>query len=155
MTFSTRNRLDNLKQEELCLITKKKQRTMASKIWVFIFIKLSFLICLSDFRSRVWTSYPQSLPPTSPTNLNRFAIHLYLASNFHHVQSQVANGPGVVDAGLWQATHCHVLVPNGLHLTHTQARGSLINVKAIIAFAIIIIIKTFSVLLATLNSPPS
>lgn len=35
------------------------------------------------------------------TNLNRFAIYLNLASDFHHVQGQVANGSCVVDARLW------------------------------------------------------
>ena len=51
-----------------------------------------------------------------PTNLNRFTIYLDLASNLHHIQGQVADGPCVVDARLRQPTHRHVLVPDSLHL---------------------------------------
>ena len=51
------------------------------------------------------------------TNLYRLTIYLNLACYFHHIQCQVANRSCMMNARLWQTTHCHILVPNCFHLS--------------------------------------
>lgn len=50
--------------------------------------------------------------------LDWLIVHCDLLGDLHHVEGEVADGFGVVCAGLGQAAHCHVFITHCLHLVH-------------------------------------